>query len=252
VTQAPPELPPAPPAGPRGLPPLGVAVWEAVVVYLVGNILLGGIAYAAIRGTGDDPGAARVIGGLAALDVVFLAAMVVWLARQHPGAPRALGIRVTGRAVAAGLGLGAALYAVVAFGLGEAVIWVLERFSDATVEVPAQLPDEIGGRVAVLAVVVVVVLAPVTEELYFRGILFRSVRDRRGPWLGILVSSLLFGLVHYTPTDGPGVIVLPLVMVFTGAALALMYERSANLVVPVAAHMTFNAIGVTLILAGWA
>ena len=34
-------------------------------------------------------------------------------------------------------------------------------------------------------------------------------------------------------------------MVFTGVALALIYERSANLVVPVAAHMAFNAIGVT-------
>ena len=48
-----------------------------------------------------------------------------------------------------------------------------------------------------------------------------------------------------------GELVLPLVMVLTGAVLAVLYERSGNLVVPIAAHMAFNAIGVTLILSGW-
>jgi len=114
-----------------------------------------------------------------------------------------------------------------------------------------QLPDDLHGGVAVLAVLVVVVLAPIAEELYFRGILFRSVRDVRGPGVGIAVSAALFGLVHYAPAEGAGELVLPLVMVLTGAVLAVLYERSGNLVVPIAAHMAFNAIGVTLILSGW-
>lgn len=176
MTGAPPELPPAPPTeppaapvGPRGLPALGVALWEALLLYVVANIVLGGIAYTAIRGTAEEVPSARVIGGLAALDLVFLGAMICWLSWRHPGAWRALGVRITGRAVAAGLALGAALYAVVALGVGELVVWVLERVSDGPVEPPPQLPDELHGGVAALAAAVVVVLAPVTEELYFRG-----------------------------------------------------------------------------------
>jgi len=248
---APPDAPPAPPVGPRGLPALGVALWEALLLYVVANIVLGGIAYAAIRGTAEEVPAANVIGGLAALDLVFLGAMICWLSWRHPGSWRALGIRVTWGAVGAGLGLGAALYAVVALGVGQLVVWVLEQLSGAPVEPPEQLPDDLHGGVAVLAVLVVVVLAPIAEELYFRGILFRSVRDVRGPGVGIAVSAALFGLVHYAPAEGAGELVLPLVMVLTGAVLAVLYERSGNLVVPIAAHMAFNAIGVTLILSGW-
>lgn len=68
--------------------------------------------------------------------------------------------------------------------------------------------------------------------------------------MGTLVSSLLFGLVHFIPAGGAGALVLPLVMTVTGVLLAVIYERAGNLVVPIAAHMAFNAIGVTLILSG--
>ena len=41
-----------------------------------------------------------------------------------------------------------------------------------------------------------VVVAPITEELFFRGLLFRALRDRHGFWLGAAVSAVLFGFVH--------------------------------------------------------
>ena len=76
------------------------------------------------------------------------------------------------------------------------------------------------------------------------GILFRSVRDRRGFWLGALVSGLIFGLAHYQAAAWQDTVLLQSIMVFTGVALAYIYERRGNLLANVAAHMVFNVVGV--------
>jgi membrane protease YdiL (CAAX protease family) len=78
--------------------------------------------------------------------------------------------------------------------------------------------------------------------------LFRSVRDRHGFWIGAIVSGLLFGAAHYIPAAWQDTVLLQSIMVFTGVALAWIYERRGNLVANVAAHMAFNAVGVALIL----
>jgi hypothetical protein len=235
--------------GPRGLPAVTFRWWEAILLYLVVNVLLGGLVFVAIAG-GREPGAAREIGAGLALDAVFLSAMVLWLRRAHPGSAEAIGTRSSGRVIGAGLGLGAILYAIVAFALAGGLTWVFDRLSSVPVEVPSQLPDELGTVGGLLAVILAVVVAPVAEELYFRGILYRSVRDPYGVGLGTAVSAGLFGLAHYVPADGLGVWVLPLVMIVTGIALAQIYERSGTIVAPIVTHMAFNAIGITLILTG--
>jgi hypothetical protein len=246
----PPPVPVAPArTGPGGLPAVTFRWWEAILAFILGNLLLGGLAYAAIAGTSDGGG--RVVLGAIALDLVFLGSLILWLSKAHRGSWAAIGIRATWRTLVIGAGAGVLLYGVVASAVGSAVIWILERLSSAPVETPAQVPDDLTTAGSVGAIVLAVVLAPVTEEVFFRGILYRSVRDRAGVAVGVAVSSLLFGAVHLVSADGASVWVLPLVMTVTGVALALLYERSANLVVPVAAHVAFNAIGITLILTGW-
>jgi uncharacterized protein len=96
-------------------------------------------------------------------------------------------------------------------------------------------------------VVLAVGIAPIAEELFFRGVLFRSVRDRRGFASGAGVSAALFGLVHYVPSPWKDALLLQSIMVFTGFALAWIYERRGSIAANMAAHMTFNAIGITLI-----
>ena len=44
-----------------------------------------------------------------------------------------------------------------------------------------------------------VVMAPIAEELVFRGSIFRSVADRRGFWPGAIASAIPFGLIHVVP-----------------------------------------------------
>jgi membrane protease YdiL (CAAX protease family) len=49
-------------------------------------------------------------------------------------------------------------------------------------------------------VLLAAVIAPISEEFFFRGVLFRTVRDRHGFWPAALASAIPFGLVHYVPS----------------------------------------------------
>lgn len=81
-----------------------------------------------------------------------------------------------------------------------------------------------------------VVLAPVSEELFFRGVLLRaSYEATRNPWIAAGVSGIAFGLVHWSVPYS----VLPLVCM--GAALAYVRMRYDSLAVCIIVHMLFNA-----------
>lgn len=89
------------------------------------------------------------------------------------------------------------------------------------------------------------VAAPVAEELLFRGLLFRSLRDgfhrlgpKAGPFLGALISGVIFGGIHL---GGGQDDFLPVLMVL-GVLLALAYHLSGTLYVPIALHAVNNAI----------
>jgi membrane protease YdiL (CAAX protease family) len=188
-----------------------------------------------------------VLGALA-LDAVFLGSLFVWLRNVHPGSLRAIGVRWRLRVAAAGAGLGIVLYGVAAGALAFGLQWLYERMSGTPVEAPDQMPGGLTTAGTVAFVVLAVAVAPVVEEVYFRGILYRSLRDRYGLVAGLVGSSLLFGLVHYQRGSLADALFLQTVMVITGVGFALIYERAGNLVASIAAHAAFNAIGVTLIL----
>ncbi|HPF39219.1 MAG TPA: CPBP family intramembrane metalloprotease [Phycisphaerae bacterium] len=80
-----------------------------------------------------------------------------------------------------------------------------------------------------------VVIAPIVEELLFRGMLLPSIAKRlRSPLLGLLISSLLFGLIHYRVAK-----TVPALFVF-GIALGATYLRTRSLVVVILIHALFN------------
>ncbi|MGD0708573.1 MAG: type II CAAX endopeptidase family protein [Anaerolineaceae bacterium] len=85
------------------------------------------------------------------------------------------------------------------------------------------------------------VIAPISEELYFRGLLHRWFIGWTKPWQRTLASSLLFGLAHF---DSIPVAVSAFVM---GAVNAVVYERSKTLWIPILTHMITNMIGVVLL-----
>jgi membrane protease YdiL (CAAX protease family) len=96
-----------------------------------------------------------------------------------------------------------------------------------------QIADTIPRQIAFAFTTLIV--APITEEILFRGIAYKALRDRYSPALAVVLSSILFGLIHVNL-----VTLLPLTLF--GAVLAVLYERTGNLLAPITAHSLFNAI----------
>jgi membrane protease YdiL (CAAX protease family) len=92
-----------------------------------------------------------------------------------------------------------------------------------------------GAGGLVLAVVVVGVIAPFAEEVFFRGFVYRCFRARWGPTLGALTSAALFAAIHVHPVG-----LLPIF--FIGCVLAYLYERTGTLVAPITLHAMNNII----------
>lgn len=91
--------------------------------------------------------------------------------------------------------------------------------------------------------VAVVALAPLLEEVLFRGVLLAVLRRHLGPAGGIVVSALLFMAVHQQP-----VTFLPLF--WLGLILGFVYHYTGSLAAPVALHALHNGLQFGLIL--WA
>ena len=251
------DVPPRPDeptgSGPQGLPAVDWSFPRALLVGLVTNLLLaqvvvGGIAFIALGITDvDDP--KTIYAGLIG-DVAWLSFMVLWLVRWHPDWRARIGVFFGRRGVRdalAGLVGGVLLYPGIVI-VGLVLTALFEAVSGRPTTTPDQLPQHLNTPEAIASVILAVFVAPVAEELFFRGILFRSIRDRRGFWLGALVSGLIFGLAHYEAAAWQDTVLLQSIMVFTGVALAYLYERRGNLLANVTAHMVFNVVGVFLIL----
>jgi membrane protease YdiL (CAAX protease family) len=91
--------------------------------------------------------------------------------------------------------------------------------------------------------VAAVCIAPVTEELLFRGYIYPVFKRVFGALPAALGSSVLFAAIHNNALGFPGLTVLAL-------GLTLLYERTGSIVVPVFMHAWFN--GVTLFFMWWA
>jgi membrane protease YdiL (CAAX protease family) len=94
----------------------------------------------------------------------------------------------------------------------------------------------------VLLVLIVGLAAPVFEELFYRGLWLRSVERRAGTAVAVVVSSLLFGLVHFEPYD------LPALVGFAVVA-AVLTVRTGRLGPAIWAHVAFNITAVVGLLA---
>jgi membrane protease YdiL (CAAX protease family) len=220
--------------------------WEAVLVY-VGAFLVAGIAaLPVIQILGDDDLGSIVATIAAAL--VILGILVFWLTRQHPGWVDVLGVpRHWFPDARSGAMFGIGLYVVVVFVVGALLVVLFQAITGETVDAPEQVSTSLPPIGVAATVLYAVVLAPIGEELFFRGVLFRSVRDTYGFWAGALASSLAFGLIHYIPGPPLDSVLLMTVMVFTGVGLSYISQRRGSIVAPIAAHVAFNAIGLVLI-----
>lgn len=224
--------------------------WEAILVYLAAVLVGGFIAIPilqAVRPPRNGELAANLAIGLVELGVILL-----WLRRLHPEWRDAMGLPTRDRLLpefAAGALRGVVLVLLITFPIGIGLSLLFALITGREIAPPEQLPAVLDGTGVALALIYAVIVAPLAEELFFRGCLFRSLRDRHGFRPAAAWSSLTFGLVHYVPAPIAESLLLMTAMIFTGLGLAWIYERRGTIVAPIAAHVTFNAVVITVIFA---
>jgi len=103
-----------------------------------------------------------------------------------------------------------------------------------------------GLGILVLALLVTAIAAPLCEEAFFRGMLFRLLRRRLPLWAAVLLSAMAFGLAHASPT-----VSFALLPVFTymGIVLAVVYAWTGSLTNTVLLHGLNNAVGTVTVYA---
>ena len=79
-------------------------------------------------------------------------------------------------------------------------------------------------------------LAGIGEELFFRGWMQSALINKSGIWMGILITSAIFGLAHYLSST------YAIYAFITGIYLGLIYQLSGNLYIVMAIHATYDFV----------
>jgi membrane protease YdiL (CAAX protease family) len=117
----------------------------------------------------------------------------------------------------------------------------LVELADDRQDVVKDLEAATGAKLAVLAVLAGIV-APICEELLFRGVLLRALRRRLSPVVAVAVQALVFALAHplLSPTLGTFAVV-PALM-FLGVAAGVATVRRGDLSAAILLHIGFNLV----------
>lgn len=241
-----PELPdgaPVPETPPEGdLPPVGVPVWApfAAVLGAFAGVLVAGIVVGiaigiAGGGTTDfDDSDGLTIGLTLVQDALLIAASILtvwWIAGRLT--PATFGLRVP----AVGPALGWTLAAYAAFWVAAIVVGIAFG-SPEEQDIVTDLKAEDSFAVLAGFGIMTCVVAPVAEEFFFRGFMFRVLAERTNVALGAVVTGAVFGLVHLPSGDLVGVLVLSLF----GVALCLVLWKTASLIPCIMLHAFHNSI----------
>jgi len=141
--------------------------------------------------------------------------------------------------------------AVLEVALTLALIPILQLDPDAqNQQLLSDLKEHRDAATVILFVIGAVILAPIVEELLFRGVLLRALLRRFEPVTAVLGSAIIFALVHYIGDPNT----LPFLPALTGlgAVLALVALRSGDLSMSIFIHAGFNLTTTILFLASGA
>jgi membrane protease YdiL (CAAX protease family) len=234
-------LPPWPPWAPL------VAFLGALMVALVASVLI--VVFVEAAGTdvdSDNMPSGVTIGATIAQGLGFIG-FAVLLARVTSGvaSPQAFGLRRTRLWPAVGW-TALAWAAFLAF----SAAWAAALSIDENDDLPQELGADESTAALVAVILMVTLLAPVAEELFFRGFLFTALRRWIGLLPGALITGVVFGGIHAGGTDTK--FLVPLMVL--GAILCFLYWKTNSLLAPMALHAVNNsiALGVALEWPAWA
>ncbi|MCS7475623.1 lysostaphin resistance A-like protein [Umezawaea endophytica] len=180
---------------------------------------VGGQAVAAVRG---NAWLTLLLGVATAVAAIFVYTWVVRRTEHRAPAEvdRAEAVARTGRGVLIGFAMCALVVVNIAFLGGYHV-------------------DGFGSVTGALGLFGLMTAAAVTEELLFRGVLFRLIEERLGTWISLLLTGVAFGLLHLFNPDASlwGAISIA---VAAGFMLAACYAATRTLWVPIGLHFGWN------------
>jgi uncharacterized protein len=211
--------------------PLAIA-FAAFVVASIAYAVIAAVAGLSAAEADDSPG--PVLGATLIQDAILIggAVLVVGMAVKS-GAAAALGLRRTRLWPAVG-------WAAVVLG----VFWLVSGllvtiFGDPPEqEITQEIKSEDGALALIGYVGITCLIAPLAEEMFFRGLLFPMLRARIGVAWGVVLTGALFSLVHAVGSPAEALIVLFVL----GAGLCLLYLRTGSLLPCIGLHALNNAI----------
>ena len=209
---------------------------------------------AAIAGLFEDGSIAQMAANVTALPVAILVAVAVWLqaSRRVYRSPIQLADtfgfnrRNTGRCMLLGLGTGLGLV-LIAMALALLTSRLLQALGNqaepqklvSLIAEEAAKPDQTG--LLIFFVVMAVAVAPVAEEILFRGILYPAIKQIGHPRAAAIGTALLFALFHVNLLTFASLTAVALVLI-------ALYEFTDNLLAPITAHAVFNASNLIMLI----
>lgn len=101
------------------------------------------------------------------------------------------------------------------------------------------LGNLVGTESLMFSIITIAIIVPITEELFFRGLIYGRLRQAMRPIVAILISSIVFGIFHGNVVQGVYAFLI-------GCTLALVYEKTDSLILSIFGHGLINAIGMGL------
>ena len=163
-------------------------------------------------------------------DAALVGLAVFFAARRVKPQPWHFGLRASRFWVTAGLALLGGLL-ILGFEVG-----IIELFNTDTPEDELASNNIIGAIAVGLAVIVV---APVTEELFFRGFFYRALRTRMRVIWAVLIDSAVFAMIHVQYLGSPEIFI---VIGGFAAVACLVYEKTGSIFACIAIHAVFNTV----------
>ena len=241
----PPELPTvaAPPdpqsATPEPDAPPGWPAWYSIVAFLVavtGTLVLAGILAAALGVDPDEESVELTIMATLVQDGCLVGAALVFASFTAPPRPRQFGLRPTRLGPAIGWALLGLFSFYVFAGLYGAAVQ-----PDVEQRITESLGADEGTLGLVVAGVMVIVVAPVAEEFFFRGFFYRALRTRFSVFVAAAIDGALFGLIHFDFSAPDALLLVPPLAVL-GLIFCLVYVRTGSLYPVIALHAFNNAV----------
>jgi membrane protease YdiL (CAAX protease family) len=174
---------------------------------------------------------------------VGLLGVPLWASRtKGDGVVEDFGLRATWSDVPLGLVAGLVTQVILIPILYIPLFHLFDIDQDKVSEVARDLTDKAHGTTGVVLLVLIVVIgAPIVEELFFRGLVLRSIENRFGTTWAVIGSGVVFGLVHFEAIQLPA-------LVLFGLVLGYLAVRTGRLGAGIVAHMAFNAWTVVALL----